>query len=95
MYGVIFGPPHGTIPSAIITNRISKCIINRIVHSWSYHMKLIKLAEVSFNKFHVKWPIVWDPLYGKRQKIVKQNRLGPEKGGQSLHVPTSHGNVKD
>ena len=29
-------------------------MINRIVHSWSFHMKFMKLAEGSFHKFHIK-----------------------------------------
>ena len=29
-------------------------MIKRILHSWSFHMKFIKLAEGSFNKFHMK-----------------------------------------
>ena len=29
-------------------------IINRIFHSWSFHMKFMKLAEGSLHKFHVK-----------------------------------------
>ena len=29
-------------------------MINRILHSWSFHMKFIKLAEGSFHKFHMK-----------------------------------------
>ena len=28
--------------------------INRILHSWSFHMKFMKLAEGSFHKFHMK-----------------------------------------
>ena len=30
------------------------CMINRTLHSWSFHMKFIKLAEGSFDKFHMK-----------------------------------------
>ena len=26
-------------------------------------MKFMKLAEGSFHKFHMKWPLVYDPLY--------------------------------
>ena len=29
-------------------------MIKRILHPWSFHMKFIKLAENSFNKFHMK-----------------------------------------
>ena len=29
-------------------------MINKILHSWSFHMKFMKLAEVSFHKFHMK-----------------------------------------
>ena len=29
-------------------------MIKRILHSWSFHMKFIKLAKGSFNKFHMK-----------------------------------------
>ena len=29
-------------------------MINRILHSWSFHMKFIKLSEGSFDKFHIK-----------------------------------------
>ena len=28
-------------------------MINRTLHSWSFHMKFTKLAEVSFHKFHM------------------------------------------
>ena len=29
-------------------------MIKRILHSWSFYMKFIKLAQGSFNKFHMK-----------------------------------------
>ena len=29
-------------------------MINRILHSWSFHTKFMKLAEGSFHKFHMK-----------------------------------------
>ena len=29
-------------------------MINRILHSWSFHMKFMKFAEGSFHKFHMK-----------------------------------------
>ena len=29
-------------------------MIKRILHEWSFNMKFIKLAEGSFNKFHMK-----------------------------------------
>ena len=29
-------------------------MINRVLHSWSFHMKFMKLAEGSFHKFHMK-----------------------------------------
>ena len=29
-------------------------MIHRILHSWSFYMKFIKLAEGSFDKFHMK-----------------------------------------
>ena len=29
-------------------------MINRILHSWSFHMKFMKLAKGSFHKFHIK-----------------------------------------
>ena len=29
-------------------------MINRILHSWSFNMKFMKLAEGSFHKFHMK-----------------------------------------
>ena len=38
-------------------------MINRILHSWSFHMKFMKLAEGSFHKFHMKWPLVLDHLF--------------------------------
>ena len=40
-------------------------MINRILHSRSFHLKCIKLAEGSFDKFHMKWPLVQDPLYAR------------------------------
>ena len=33
-------------------------MIKRILHSWSFHMKIIKLAKGSFNTFHMKWSLV-------------------------------------
>ena len=44
---------HFTLVKAIITYFRSH-MIKRILHSWSFHMKFIKLAEGSFNKFHMK-----------------------------------------
>ena len=29
-------------------------MINRILYSWSFHMKLMKLAEGAFHKFHME-----------------------------------------
>ena len=29
-------------------------MINKILHSWSFYMKFMKLAKGSFHKFHVK-----------------------------------------
>ena len=29
-------------------------MINRILHSWPFHMKFLKLVEDSFHKFHIK-----------------------------------------
>ena len=29
-------------------------MINRILHSWSFHMKYMKLAVSEFHKFHMK-----------------------------------------
>ena len=29
-------------------------MINRIIHEWSFHIKFIKHAEGSFDKFHMK-----------------------------------------
>ena len=29
-------------------------MINRILRSWSFHMKIMKLVEGSFHKFHIK-----------------------------------------
>ena len=34
--------------------KVIKVMINRILYSWSFHMKYMKLAENSFNKFHMK-----------------------------------------
>ena len=33
-------------------------MINRILHSWSFHMKFMELAECLFHKSHMKWPWV-------------------------------------
>ena len=37
-----------------IKSNFKSHMINRIFHSWSFHMKFMKLAEVSFHKFHMK-----------------------------------------
>ena len=37
-----------------IESYLRRHMIKRILHSWSFHMKFIKLAEGSFNKFHMK-----------------------------------------
>ena len=37
-------------------------MINRILHSWPFYMKFMKLAKSSFHKFHMKWPLVLDLL---------------------------------
>ena len=36
-----------------IKSRFKGNMINRILHSWSFHIKCMKLAEVSFNKFYM------------------------------------------
>ena len=38
---------------AVIKSHL-KCHINRILHLSSFHIKLIKVAEGSFKKFHMK-----------------------------------------
>ena len=37
-----------------ILNTVEGHMINRILHSWSFHMEFMKLAEGSFHKFHMK-----------------------------------------
>ena len=40
-------------------NLISKGhMINRILHTWSFHMNFMNRAKGSFYKFHIKWPLV-------------------------------------
>ena len=41
-----------------ILKAIKGHMINRILHSWSFHMKFMKLAEGSFHKFHMKRTLV-------------------------------------
>ena len=41
-----------------IKSQLKGHILNRILHSWSFHIKFMKLAEGSFHKFHMKWPLV-------------------------------------
>ena len=36
-----------------INSYLRSHMIKRILHSWSFHIKFIKLAEGSFNKFHM------------------------------------------
>ena len=44
-----------SVLKAIQSNLILKGhMINRILHSWSIHMNIMKLAEGSFHKFHMK-----------------------------------------
>ena len=37
-----------------IKSHLKGHMINRILHSWSFHMKFMKLAEDLFHKFHMK-----------------------------------------
>ena len=41
-----------------IKSNLNGHIINRILHSWSFHMKFMKLSTDSFHKFHMKWPVM-------------------------------------
>ena len=38
-------------------------MINRILHSWSFHMKFMKLAEGSFHKFHIIRSFIYDNIF--------------------------------
>ena len=42
------------IMSTLKAKSFESHMINRILHEWSFHMKFIKLAEGSFDKFHMK-----------------------------------------
>ena len=42
----------------VIKSHFKGHVINRILHSRSLYMKFMKLAEGSFHKFHMKWPLV-------------------------------------
>ena len=47
--------PLEIVPILKAKNTISKGhMINRILHSWAFYMKFMKLAEGSFPKFHMK-----------------------------------------
>ena len=37
-----------------IKSHLKGRMINRILHSWSFHMKFMKVAEGSFHKSHMK-----------------------------------------
>ena len=37
-----------------IKSHLKGHMIKRILHSWSFHMKFMKLAESSFHKFHME-----------------------------------------
>ena len=45
--------------------------MNRILHSWSFHMKFMKLAKGSFYKFHMKLPLVYDPLFNTGSNFME------------------------
>ena len=38
----------------VIKSILKGHMINRILHSWSFHMKFMKLAEGAYHKFHIK-----------------------------------------
>ena len=38
-------------------------------------MKFMKLAEGSFHKFHMKWPLVLDPLFNISEKSLWKKYL--------------------
>ena len=42
------------LTSKAIKFHLKDPMINRILHSWSFHMKFMKLAKNWFHKFHVK-----------------------------------------
>ena len=48
---------YGVILKAI-KSHLKGQMINRILHSWSFHIKFIKFAKGSYNKFHMKWSLV-------------------------------------
>ena len=54
-------------------------MIKRILYSWSFHMKFIKLAEGSFHMFHMKWPLMQDPQY-----IVGTYRIASHVGTHNI-----------
>ena len=41
-----------------IKSHLKGQMVKRVLHSWSFHMKCMKLAEGSFHKFHMKSPLV-------------------------------------
>ena len=57
------------IKSLFISNFKSN-MINKILHSWSFHMKFIKLAKDSFYKFYINTPLVLDSLYPNVLPII-------------------------
>ena len=51
-------------------------MINRILHSWSFHMKFIKLAEGSCDKFHMKITRVISSMYNVVNILVPLFLIG-------------------
>ena len=51
-------------------------MINRILHSWSFHIKLMKLPAGFFYKFHTKsYPLMKDPLLSTCCTSLAGNKL--------------------
>ena len=43
-----------TVILRAIKTHLKRHVINRILRSWSFHMKFMKLAKGSFHKYHIK-----------------------------------------
>ena len=57
-------------------------MINRLLHSWLFHMKFMTFADGSFLKFYMKLLLVINSLYLKQTHIMLLKLI-------LLHLPVS------
>ena len=55
-------------------------MVNKILHSWSFNIKFMKLGNGFFHKFLIKWPFIRDLVFSLKLSMITEKEA-------LVHVP--------